>query len=205
MASDVPKVTQPASWGVGLTSPQGGRSSSGEVIPGHPGLIIWKGKGLEKWECVVAGRAGGTEWGPGVWAVCMGLGRRSLESRHPPPSRDLLSIPPCHSAGVSSYQAPPPPPLQPLGHTMALSKTLRVGVARCRGRGRYAGHWWPLAWPTWVGLEGCWAPRSGSWPQSRGLGLLPTPILSLWVICPSVPGGALEGLCWVGCTEGALV
>lgn len=84
MASDVPKVTQPASWGVGLTSPQGGRSSSGEVIPGHPGLIIWKGKGLEKWECVVAGQAGGTEWGPGVWAVCMGLGRRSLESRHPP-------------------------------------------------------------------------------------------------------------------------
>lgn len=152
---------------------------------------------------------GGTGWGDRV-------GPRSLGSVYgpwkeksgiqaPPPSRDLLSIPPCHSAGVSSYQAPPPPPLQPLGHTMALSKTLRVGVARCRGRGRYAGHWWPLAWPTWVGLEGCWAPRSGSWPQSRGLGLLPTPILSLWVICPSVPGGALEGLCWVGCTEGALV
>ena len=99
----------------------------------------------------------------------------------------------------------PPPPLQPLGHTMALNKTLRVGVVMCRGRGRYAGHWWPLACRTWLGLEGCWAPRSGSRPQSRGLGLLPTPILSLCVICPSVPGGALEGLCWVGCTEGALV
>ena len=29
------------------------------------------------------GGAGGTEWSPGVWAVCMGLGRRSLEPRDP--------------------------------------------------------------------------------------------------------------------------
>lgn len=104
----MPKVTQPASWGVGLASPQDERSSSDGVIPGHPVLIIWKGKGLEKWECVVAGGAGGTEWGLGVWAVYMGLGRRSLEPRHPA-FEDLLSIPLHHSVGVSSYQAPPHP------------------------------------------------------------------------------------------------
>lgn len=201
----MPKVTQLAIWGMGLASPQGERSSSDGVIPGHPVLIIWKGKGLEKWECVVAGGAGGTEWGPGVWAVCMGLGRRSLESRHPafPGSAVHPTAPFCR--GLLLPSTTPPPPLQPLGHTVALNKTLRVGVAMCRGRGRYAGHWWPLACRSWLGLEGCWAPRSGSRPQSRGLGLLPTPILSLCVICPSVPGGALEGLCWVGCTEGASV
>lgn len=99
---------------------------------------------------------------------------------------------------------PPTPTIATPGYTMALSKTLWVGVAMCRGSGCYARHWWPLAWHTWVDLEGCWAPRSGSWLQSRGLGLLPTPVLFLCILCPSVPGGALEGLCWVGCTEEGL-
>ena len=152
------------------------------------------------------GGAGGQS-GAQESAVCMGLGRRSLEPRDPAILGSAVHTTTPFCRGLLSPGTPPPPPLQPLGHTMALSKTLWVGVAMCRGRGRYAGHWWPLAWHTCVDLEGCRAPRSGSWPQSRGLGLLPTPVLSLCILCPSVLGEALEGLWGLmgeGCMEGLL-
>lgn len=158
------------------------------------------GEGAGEMEVCWGGRGCGDRGGPGVWECVWAL---EGEAWNPGtlPSWDLLSTPPLHSAGVSSHQAPPTPTIATPGYTMALSKTLWVGVAMCRGSGCYARHWWPLAWHTWVDLEGCWAPRSGSWLQSRGLGLLPTPVLFLCILCPSVPGGALEGLCWVGCTE----
>lgn len=165
-------------------------SSFGRGRGWRNGSVLWRDR--------LGGQSGAQESGQCVWAL-----EGEVWNPGTPPfpgSAVHPTVPFCRGLLLPST---PTPTIATPGAYNGIERG--VGVARCRGRGRYAGHWWPLAWPTWVGLEGCWAPRSGSWPQSRGLGLLPTPILSLWVICPSVPGGALEGLCWVGCTEGALV
>lgn len=57
---------------------------------------------MEKWECVVEGRGWGTARGPGVWTVCMGLGRNSHsgspgEPGTPGPCLRWICCPPRHS------------------------------------------------------------------------------------------------------------